>query len=106
KTFHPPLPLNVSYTATPVFGSATAETSAMLRCLQPESFCQAGFGSLLVQPEPEPSHAVSVQPRLAVGLRLNVVPPTAVTNGSAAGEPKLTSPESPLDAVITTPGWL
>ena len=33
----------VWYTATPVFGSPTAETSASVRIEQPVSFCQLGL---------------------------------------------------------------
>jgi hypothetical protein len=35
----------LSYTATPVFGSATAETSATVRRAQPLSVCQDCLGS-------------------------------------------------------------
>ena len=96
--------MNESKTATPVFGSATAATSAPLRPAQPESFCHTGFGSSVAQPEPEPPHADSAQPRV-LELRVRLVPPTAVTNGSAAGAPNCRSPSSPLDAVTATPGW-
>jgi len=43
-----------SYTATPVLGSATAETSATVRFVQPASCCQDGFGSYAEHPEPVP----------------------------------------------------
>ena len=65
-------------TATPVFGSATAETSATVRLAQPESVCQAGFASYALQPLPAPLHALSVQPRRAAAA-VSDVPPTAVT---------------------------
>ena len=40
-----PHELYVSYTPRPVFGSASAATSATVRCAQPASCCHAGFGS-------------------------------------------------------------
>ena len=64
-------------TATPVFGSATAETSATVRLLQPVSVCQDGFGSYALQPLPAPLQALSVQPRVPPP-RVSEVPPTAV----------------------------
>src|SRR6185437_9844009 len=78
-------------TATPVFGSATAETSATVRRAQPVSVCHAGFGSN------------SVQPR-AFAAVVSDVPPTAVTSGEAAGY-ETPNPSSPELAVIATPGW-
>src|SRR5256885_3696147 len=95
--------LYVSYTPTPVFGSATAETSATVRRAQPESCCQAGFVSFDEHPEPAPDQAVSVQPRELLAF-FSDVPPTAVTVLAEAGQitPK---PESPELAVIATPGW-
>src|ERR671930_2046024 len=91
-------------TATPVFGSATAETSATVRREQPVSVCQAGFASNALQPLPAPLHALSVQPRVDE-LRVSEVPPTAVRKRDAAGyeTPKPLSPEL---AVMATPGWL
>src|SRR2546430_16438673 len=71
-------------TATPVLGSATAETSATVRREQPVSVCQDCFASYAEQPLPAPLQAVSVQPRPPV-VRLRVVPPTAVTYREAAG---------------------
>src|SRR5215831_8567394 len=101
----PPVP-NVSATATPVFGSATAATSATARRAQlvATPFWKAGLASTAEQPEPAPLHTVSPQPR-ALLLRTRWVPPTAVTNGEAAGysTPKPLSPEL---AVTATPGWL
>ena len=71
-------------TATPVFGSATAETSASVRFAQPVSVCQLGLANTALQPLPAPLHAVSAQPR-AVPERVRLVPPTAVTCGDDAG---------------------
>src|SRR5580693_8390564 len=89
KTFQPSSLLNESYTATPVAGSATAETSATVRLLQPVSVCQVGFGSKLAHPEPAPSagdvdQTDSLQPRALLAATSDV-PPTAVTYGDAAG---------------------
>src|SRR6266540_941530 len=67
----------VSYTATPVRGSPTAETSATVRRAQPGSAWNTGLASNAEQPLPAPLHAVSVHPR-----------------------------PSPELAVMTTPGWL
>src|SRR6266702_350531 len=91
-------------TATPVFGSATADTSATVRWAQPVSVWNAGFGSKAEQPLPAPDHAVSDQPRALESWNSDV-PPTEVTKGDAAGysTPK---PLSPLLAVTATPGWL
>ena len=88
KTVHPPEPYE-SYTATPVAGSASAETSATVRRTQPLSVWKAGFASYLEQPLPAPSVADvdqtdSVQPR-ALLARVSEVPPTAVTHGELAG---------------------
>jgi hypothetical protein len=44
NTSHPPA-WKVSYTDTPVLGSASALTSAIVRREQPASFCQVGFSS-------------------------------------------------------------
>src|SRR5690349_15753470 len=96
NTFQPgPLLVNVSYTATPVTGSATADTSATLRPAQPASVWNLGFGMSLAQPEPvaphanKPSepvqlefHTDSCQP---AAVRVRVVPPTAVTCAEDAG---------------------
>src|SRR5690348_11932439 len=88
--FQPPLPLEVSNTATPVLGSATAATSALVRLLQPVSCCQDGLGSTAEQPEPVPSppalepHTVSVQPREFDAVRREV-PPTDTTSGDVDG---------------------
>src|SRR2546423_692602 len=93
KTFQPVSP-KVSYTPTPVFGSATAETSATARRLQPVlTFCQEAVGSNAEQPDPAPLHAVSDQPRLLPAV-VSEVPPTAVRNCDAAGysTPKPLSP--------------
>src|SRR5579871_332869 len=100
--------LKLSKTSTPVFGLATAETSATARRLQCAvmlaMFCQVCCASNALQPLPAPLQAVSVQPR-ALLARVSVVPPTAVTKREAAGysTPK---PPSPELAVIATPGWL
>src|SRR6478672_576775 len=93
-----------SNTATPVAGSATADTSATVRRAQPLSCCHAGLASKREQPEPAPDHAVSVEPR-SLTKRRSEVPPTAVTKRDAAGysTPK---PASPEETVIAMPGWL
>jgi len=90
-------------TATPVFGSATAETSATVRRAQPVSVCHAGVGSKALQPLPAPLHADSVRPR-AFAAVVSDVPPTTVTRGEAAGY-ETPNPSSPELAVIATPGW-
>src|SRR5215467_3636835 len=77
-------------TATPVAGSATADTSASARRLQfVVTVCQLGLAIMLEQPDPVPSveevfHTTSLQPReLLAWVRL--VPPTAVMNCEVAG---------------------
>src|SRR3954454_15864414 len=75
-----------SYTATPVLGSATAETSAVAlpeHCVA--LVCQLGFALSVEQPLPAPLHAVSLQPRVLLALR-RLVPPTATTCGKLAGD--------------------
>src|SRR3982751_2080298 len=103
KTVQPPPP-KVRYTATPVAGSATADTSATVLCAQPVSCCQGGFGIPAERPEPAPLPAVSAQPRVVLARR-SEVPPTAVTNRELAGW-ITPNPPSPLLAVMTTPGLL
>src|SRR5580704_8417039 len=79
-SFHPPLPFEVSYTATPVAGSASAATSLSIRREQPvrpSAVCQDGWGSTVEQPDP-------VQPREFEAV-LSLVPPTATTFGEVAG---------------------
>ena len=95
---------NVSYTAAPVCGSATADTSATVRLAQPASVCTVGLPSNAEQPLPAPLHAVSDQPRVFCACS-SEVPPTDVTNLDAAGysTPKPASPEL---TVMATPGWL
>src|SRR5215469_15663436 len=84
-----------SKTSTPVFGSATAETSAMARRLQCAVmfaiFCQLGCASTVLQPLPAPLQALSTRGEIDV----SDVPPTEVTKGDAAGYcgPKPLSPE-------------
>src|SRR6266700_4103321 len=90
--------------ATPVFGSATADTSLLVRLAHPVSACQAGLGSSAEHPEPVPPHAVSAQPRAAADVRSDV-PPTAVTYWDAAGY-STPNPLSPADAVTATPACL
>src|SRR5437764_15451021 len=82
------------YTATPVFGSATAATSATVRLAQLVSFCHVGLAEYAEQPEPAPPlvlaavpHTVSTQPRAFAVVLVNPVPPTAITLGDAAGYP-------------------
>jgi hypothetical protein len=108
KTSQPEKPWNAieSNTATPVFGSATADTSATARRGQPVSN-DAALGIAVLnaeQPLPAPDQADSVQPRV-FAARVSEVPPTATTNDDEAGysTPK---PPSPEDAVTAMPGWL
>ena len=76
---------------SPVLGSAAAETSEYERPVHPVSACQDGFGSCRSQPVPveyEPSdHADSAMPRppLPPPAGVSSVPPTATTDGNAAG---------------------
>ena len=79
-------------TLTPVFGSATAETSATVRLAQPVSFCHDGLAEYAEQPEPAPPlalftepHTLSTQPRAFDVDFASDVPPTAMTLGDAAG---------------------
>src|SRR5438552_18991254 len=84
-TTNQPLNPNVSYTAAPEVGLASAETSVYVRFLpQSGSDCQAGFGSYGAQPLPAPAHADSDQPRSLPSL-CRYVPPTAMTYCEAAG---------------------
>src|SRR3954451_5396192 len=95
----------------PVFGSATAETSAMARFVPQPVAAQldslvwnlAAFRKAL-QPLPAPAQTLS-EARWFAPSRFSVVPPTAITLGSAAGycAPK---PESPVEAVMATNGCL
>src|SRR5215469_2796894 len=82
KTSQPDRPWELveSYTATPVFGSATAETSASARLLQPVPADAAPDSAALKleQPLPAPLQTVSVQPRVPPP-DTRCVPPTAVT---------------------------
>src|SRR5262245_47202317 len=99
-----PVPPKVWYTATPVGGSATADTSASARRVQPVvTVCQVGLVSKAEQPEPAPFHTVSVQPR-ALAAVTRWVPPTAVTNREVAGY-SAPVPLSPELTVMATPGW-
>src|SRR4051795_2336837 len=89
KTSQPAAPRYAveSYTATPVFGSATADTSASAlpeHCVA--LVCQAGFALRVEQPLPAPDQADSVKPR-AFDARCRLVPPTATTESKEAGEP-------------------
>src|SRR5215831_4248088 len=109
NTSHPLAPWNLklSYTATPVPRSATAETSAVARSGQAPAtlgllVCQLGRGSKALQPLPAPLQAVSPHPRALV-LRIKLVPPTAVTYCEAAGY-CTPNPLSPELAVMATPG--
>jgi hypothetical protein len=54
----------LSYTQTPVAGSATAAISLTVRRAQPASCCQPGFGSYALQPLPLPPQTVSVALRV------------------------------------------
>jgi len=82
KTIHPDEPLYAveSYTTTPVFGSATAETSAIARLAQPV-LAEASAASAVLyseRPEPAPDQTISVQLRVSAAL-LRLLPTTAVT---------------------------
>src|ERR671936_952584 len=92
-------------TATPVFGSATAETSATVRREHPESVCQEGFVTWELQPLPAPLHALSDQPRRVAPSAVRLVPPTATTYREAAGN-STPYPLSPELTVTAIPGWL
>jgi hypothetical protein len=104
KTIQPEYPEygSESYTATPVFGSATAETSDSERFLQPLSVCHDGFATYRLQPLPLPDQAVSDQPRALLAVRSDV-PPTQTTlayeHGCCAPYPL-----SPALAVMIWPG--
>src|SRR6266849_2751356 len=66
KTSQPLRPLDgvLSYTHTPVLGSATAATSATVRSEHPTSCCQLGLAMYALQPLPEPLHTVSMALRV------------------------------------------
>src|SRR5690242_15175806 len=84
-------PSVLSYTDTGVEQAPTAATSLVMRPAQPESFCQAGFGHVTLQPLPVPRpserspHTFSLKPRAPPAF-FSVVPPTAVTVGRTAGK--------------------
>ena len=71
---------------SPVAGSATAETSAEARPLQPVTTTTVSDGASFSgkHPEPLPAHAVSSQPVPEL-LLFKVVPPTAMTCRELAG---------------------
>src|SRR3954451_7197436 len=75
-----------SYTATPVLGSATADTSALalFAHLVVTEVCHAGLALSVEQPDPAPLQADSLQPRVLEVL-LSEVPPTATTVPNDAG---------------------
>src|SRR6185436_2580613 len=81
-------------TATPELGSATAETSAIVRREHPVSCCQLGLPYTPLHPLPAPLHTNSDQPREFVSVNSDV-PPTATTCGDEAGNctPNPLSPE-------------
>src|SRR5215469_6994297 len=91
KTSQPGSPPNVVYTATPVFGSPTADTSLLMRIVHTPGLlttigtllCQDGWAMYRLHSAPESSHAVSVCVALPAFER--VVPPTAVTSVDAVG---------------------
>src|SRR5262249_49955203 len=94
---------------TPLCGSPTADTSLSVRSRQPASsvsspVCQAGLAHPSAHPDPVPSQAVSVQPRLVVRALSSDVPPTETTNCEDAGNSG-PYPSSPADATMATPGW-
>src|SRR5579862_9461375 len=83
----PPLG-KLSYTATGVSGSATADMLVSERIVQPLSVCQTGLATSLLHPLPVPPlsllrvmtsfHTLSLQPRV-VEVLTSRVPPTATT---------------------------
>src|SRR5262245_4658855 len=95
----------VSYTATPVFGSATADSSAVLRIGHCRSRCHAGLATNAEQPLPAPLHASSVQPRDPGPWCSRLVPPTAISLERRAGNWGVPKPSATEDTVIATPGW-
>src|SRR5205814_1744407 len=108
RTIHPLRPTDgvLSYTQTPVLGSATAATSATVRRPHPASCCQSGFAMYTLQPLPEPLQTVSTALRSPVLVAwLSVVPPTAIVYPEAAGN-STPYPASPALTVTAMPGWL
>src|SRR5215467_1390199 len=107
KTSQPLTPpdAKLSKTATPVFGSASADTSATARLAQPvlNEACPDSTGFFVEQPLPAPDQAVSDQPR-ELFARVSEVPPTAVTKCDDAGN-CTPNPLSPVLAVTAMPGW-
>src|SRR5690242_174748 len=79
----PPL-VSVTRTASPVLGSATADTSEVVRVAHPGSLCQAGLATYWPHALPAPAQADSVHPR-ALSSATRLVPPTATTVGRPAG---------------------
>src|SRR5215475_1758725 len=73
-------------TATPVLGSATAETSASMRRVQPVSCCQLGLANTVLQPLPVAS-VLLVSQTVSRGVlpMWTAVPPTARTPVHVAG---------------------
>src|SRR5215467_5304543 len=108
NTSQPLKPWNekLSKTATPVFGSASADASASARLAHPvlNDAWPDSAGFFVEQPLPAPDHAVSDQPRELVACT-SEVPPTAVTKCDDAGN-CTPNPLSPVLAVIAMPGWL
>jgi len=91
------------YTATPVRGSASDDTSASARIEQAVSVCQLGLATVRLQPLPAPLHAASAHPRDDDDC-VSDVPPTATTPEYVAGEEGPAAyPLSPEDAVMRTP---
>src|SRR4051812_21493704 len=86
KTSQPAAPVYVlAYTATPVIGSATADTSAVALRAQRVTVLSCHTSALVfAHPLPAPLHALSPQPR-ALPLRTRRVPPTATTCENDAG---------------------
>ena len=75
---------SLQYTATPVSGSATADTSVSMRFVQLASVCQLGLVISALQPLPPLLQAPSAQPRDDVEV-VSDVPPTATTPAEVAG---------------------
>jgi hypothetical protein len=83
-TNHAPPLASLQYTATPVSGLPTADTSASMRFLQVGSVCQLGLAISALQPLPPPLQAPSAQPRDDAEV-VSEVPPTATTPADVAG---------------------
>src|SRR5579884_952712 len=102
-TWTPPGSPKVSNTKTPVFGSATAETSETAFLLQFVRLdtCQDGLVTNLLQPPPAPSVELVFQ-SVSLPLEFSVVPPPPITVWQTAGysTPRPPSPELAVTATL------